>query len=78
MCLSSGYKIVIVRLRSYVNIFVLNILSNVSRPHGVESGFSNERPKQVSSGLQANYVLDHITVNKNATDKSPEARKAMK
>lgn len=78
MCLSSGYKIVIVRLRSYVNVFVLNILSNASLPHGVESGFSSERPKQISSRLQANYVSAHIRVNKNATDKPPETRKAKK
>lgn len=78
MCLASGYKTVIVRLRSYVTIFVLNILSNVSLPYGVESGFSKERPKQIFSRLRANCISDHITVNKNATDKPPETRKPKK
>lgn len=76
VCLCRGYKVVINKLRSYVHICVLNILSNVSLPHqcGVWLLQQQETNAQDSSRLQTNYVSDHITANKNASDKLPETR----
>lgn len=60
-CLSSGYTMVINKLRSYVHIHVLNILSNVSLPHRWNLASPTAR-LQCTGFLQATNKLSHTTL----------------